>query len=75
VAGDGRQRSGQAISGSANTAAGAGHGWPTPHGICGVLYISAQATVYLGAYTVANIINNIASTTDPNIHGQYRSIS
>jgi hypothetical protein len=34
---------------------------------------AAKATVSLDAFTVANVINNTASTSDPNIHGKYRS--
>jgi hypothetical protein len=41
---------------------GAGYG--------GGLYIAAGATVYLDAFTLANIINNTADI-DPNIDGSY----
>jgi hypothetical protein len=37
----------------------------------GGLYMAPAATVYLDAFTVANILNNAASTIDPNIHGSY----
>ncbi len=37
----------------------------------GGLYIDPAATVSLDAFTVANILNNIAWTSDPNIHGSH----
>jgi hypothetical protein len=37
----------------------------------GGLYIDPAATVDLDAFTLANILNNTASTSDPNIHGSY----
>jgi hypothetical protein len=40
----------------------------------GGLYIDVLASVSLDAFTVANIINNIASTTYPNIYGSYSTL-
>jgi hypothetical protein len=40
----------------------------------GGLYIDALATAYLDAFTQANVINNTASTSDPNIHGPWHHI-
>jgi hypothetical protein len=37
----------------------------------GGLYIDPLASVCLDAFTLANILNNTASTQDPNIHGSY----
>jgi hypothetical protein len=44
---------------------------PNGLGEGGGLYIDPAATVYLDAFTVTNILNNTASTSDPNIHGTY----
>jgi hypothetical protein len=52
---------GNAALGSNGPGAGAGGG----------LYIDPAATVYLDAFTLANVLNNTASTSDPNIHGSY----
>jgi hypothetical protein len=43
----------------------------TGKGEGGGLYIDPSASVDLDAFTVANILNNTASTSDPNIHGSY----
>jgi hypothetical protein len=40
----------------------------------GGIYIETAATVYLDAFTVANVLYNKASTSDPDIHGSYSSI-
>jgi hypothetical protein len=40
----------------------------------GGIYIDALATAYLDAFTQANVINNTASTSDPNIHGTWHGI-
>jgi hypothetical protein len=40
----------------------------------GGLYIDPAATVSLDAFTVANILNNTASTADPDIHGSYTTM-
>jgi hypothetical protein len=51
------------LGGTGNGIAGLGEG--------GGLYIDPAATVSLDAFTLANILNNTASTSDPNIHGSY----
>jgi len=43
-------------------------------GVGGGLYIGTLATVYLDTFTQANVINNTASTSDPNIHGTWHGI-
>lgn len=66
---------------SANTARGGSFGAGIVHsgsggaGEGGGLYIDPAATVSLNAFTVANVLNNTASTSDPNIHGSYEMIS
>jgi hypothetical protein len=40
----------------------------------GGLYVGTLATVYLDAFTQANVTNNTASTSDPNIHGTWHGI-
>jgi hypothetical protein len=40
----------------------------------GGLYIDALATVYLDTFTQANVINNTATASDPNIHGTWHHI-
>jgi len=40
----------------------------------GGLFIDPAATVYLDTFTQANVINNTASTSDPNIHGTWHHI-
>jgi hypothetical protein len=60
---------------SANSAVGGKGGaynGPVGLGEGGGLSIDAAALVYLDAITLANISNNTASTTDPNIHGSYK---
>ena len=62
---------------TAQRGAGGGHGlrgWSGRPGLGegGGLYIDPAATVDLNAFTVANILNNTASTSDPDIHGSYR---
>jgi hypothetical protein len=60
-----------------NAKGGVGGNWRSIHGghpglgEGGGLYINTLATVYLDAFTVANVLNNTASTSDPNIHGSY----
>jgi hypothetical protein len=41
----------------------------------GGLYIATSAAVSLDAFTLANVLNNTASTSDPNIDGSYTLIS
>jgi hypothetical protein len=50
---------------------GTGHSFGTVLGEGGGLYIDTPASVYLDAFTLADIINNTASTSDPNIQGSY----
>jgi hypothetical protein len=52
---------------------GLGGGFPSGLGEGGGLYFVSQAKAYLDAFTVANVINNTASTSDANIYGHYRS--
>jgi hypothetical protein len=52
-------------------AAGGGYGYALGLGEGGGLYIDPTAAVYLDAFALANILNNTASTSDPNIHGSY----
>lgn len=54
-------------------AGGSGSGSPGK-GEGGGLYIDRPAAVYLDAFTVANVVNNTASTSDPNIHGSYHRL-
>ncbi len=65
---------------SSNNAQGGAYGLgthigPPSLGEGGGIYIVTSATVYLDAFTVANTVNNTASTSDPNIHGSYTLIS
>jgi hypothetical protein len=62
---------------SSNSALGGrGKYFPGPGlGEGGGLSINTAATVHLDAFTVANIVNNTASTSDPNIHGSYQLLS
>jgi hypothetical protein len=65
---------------TANAANGGQGGVGYPDGSAGLgegggLYIASHAAVYLDAFTVANDLNNSASTSDPNIHGKYKTIS
>jgi hypothetical protein len=47
-------------------------GWfPYPMGEGGGVYIASGATVYIDAFTLANVISNTASTSNPNIFGTY----
>jgi hypothetical protein len=46
-------------------------GIPNHPAFGGGLYIDPAVTVSLDSFTVANINNNAASTSDPNIHGSY----
>jgi hypothetical protein len=49
-----------------------GAGWPAdPLGEGGGLYIATGTTVYIDAFTLANVISNTASTSNPNIFGTY----
>jgi hypothetical protein len=45
------------------------------HGIGGGIYIASTATAYLDAFTVANIFNNTATTSNNDIYGSYTLIS
>jgi hypothetical protein len=46
--------------------------WPAdPLGEGGGLYIATGTTVYIDAFTLANVISNTASTSNPNIFGTY----
>jgi hypothetical protein len=59
---------------SSNTAMGGlggGEGASNGQGEAGGLYIESVASVSLDAFTQAHIINNTASTADPNIDGSY----
>jgi hypothetical protein len=40
----------------------------------GGLYIDTAAMGYLDDFTVANVLNNTASTSDPNIYGSYKRL-
>jgi hypothetical protein len=62
---------------SANTATGGLSGGAQAsngQGEAGGLYIDPLASVMLDAFTVANIINNTASTAYPNIFGSYTTV-
>jgi hypothetical protein len=62
---------------SSNTAMGGlggGKGASAGQGIAGGRYIEPAASVSLDAFTQAHIINNSASTADPNIDGSYTTV-
>jgi hypothetical protein len=68
--------SNKAQGGAGGWGSNSGGGTGTRYGAPGLgegggLYIDPAATVDLDAFTVANILNNTASTSDPNIHGSY----
>jgi hypothetical protein len=44
-------------------------------GVGGGLFVVTPAAVEIDAFTVANIINNTASTGEPNIAGPYTVIA
>jgi hypothetical protein len=61
-----------------NTAQGGTGGSGSPAGKPGLgegggLFIDKGAVVYLDAFTQANVIDNTASSSDPNIHGHWKS--
>jgi len=65
------------ITVSANNAVGGQGG--VYNGLAGLgegggLSIDVAAVVYLDAFTLANISNNTASTSDPNVHGSYKPL-
>jgi hypothetical protein len=55
-----------------NSAAG-GTGYQPGLGEGDGLFINSAAAVYLDTFTQAHVINNTASTRDPNIHGRYNA--
>jgi hypothetical protein len=63
----GNTANGGAPGQSYNATSGLGEG--------GGIYIATPATVSLDGFTVANVLNNTASTSDPNIDGSYQFLS
>jgi hypothetical protein len=61
------------IGGAGGSGRGYGLTGGTGEGEGGGLFLETKT--YLDAFTVANVINNTASTSDPNIHGAYHLLS
>jgi hypothetical protein len=69
---------GDTVTGNAANGGPGGYGYPSGsagQGEGGGLYIvKGEAKVSPDAFTVANVIDNTASTSDPNIDGKYTII-